>query len=69
MKTLRTLKTETFELAVLIEEVEPGKAQIDYFINGNQLVDWSKIKPIFQNLFTVLADDECKRLNLLKWSY
>lgn len=46
-----------------------NKAAIEYFINGYQVTDWSKIKPVFQNLFTVISDEVCRNLKATKWSY
>ena len=50
-------------------QTEKGKAAVNYFLNGFEVTDWSKIKPVFQQLFTVIADDVCKNLGLIKWSY
>lgn len=69
MKTLRTITEQGVQLAVVITEIEEGKAQVEYFVNGYQALRWSDLKPIYQKLLTVLADDECELLRLVKWSY
>lgn len=69
MKTLRTITEQGVQLAVIITEIEEGKAQVEYFVNGYQVLRWSDLKPIYQKLLMVLADDECELLRLIKWSY
>lgn len=69
MKTLRTITEQGIQLAVVITEIENGKAQVEYFVNGYHMLRWTDIKPIYQKLLTVLADDECELLGLIKWSY
>lgn len=63
MKTLESLIYENQALSVLVDEIEDGKARVDYFINGLEITDFGTIKPVYQMLFTVIADDVCSKLN------
>ncbi|HRH53293.1 MAG TPA: hypothetical protein PLN38_08215 [Chitinophagales bacterium] len=45
------------------------KAHVDYFIDGIQVTDWSKVAKRYQRLLTTLADNLCEGLCLTKWSY
>lgn len=69
MKTIQNLTYGKDELTVLVTELDNEKAAVEYFINGYQVTDWSKIKPVFQNLLTAMADDVCKGYALTKWTY
>ncbi len=69
MKQIETILYMGYNLTVLITEAQDDKATVEYFINGNQVKDWSKIKPDFQQLLTTLSDIVCKNLSLTKWSY
>jgi len=69
MKTLESLTYENKNLTVLVDEIEDGKARVDYFINGLEITDFGTIKPVYQMLFTVIADDVCSKLKLQKYSY
>ncbi len=69
MKATETATVNGYQLTVLCEADEHNKAYISYFVNGDQLGDWNVIKPLFQDIFTALADELCRRYNLTKWSY
>ncbi len=69
MKTIEQISYMGYILAVLVTGDNNDKASVEYFINGMQVTDWSKIKPDFQDFFTCLADTTCKKLCLTKWSY
>lgn len=69
MKTIETIIYKNHTLSVLITADEHDKASVEYFVNGLQITDWSKLKPDFQTMFSALADAECKILCLTKWSY
>ena len=67
MKQTETASINNTTLTVLIEwsEIEK-KANIDYFINGYQVTEWNKIKPLFQSILTAIADDLCYGYQLIK---
>lgn len=74
MKTVESLIYQgvTLTILVTIEEVpdaEKDKAFVEYFINGYQVKDWGKIKAVYQQIFTAMADEECNKLSAVKWSY
>lgn len=69
MKTIETIKYMNYDLTVLVTGGEHDKATVEYFVNGMQIMDWSKLKPDFQALLNTLADVVCKKLSLTKWSY
>jgi hypothetical protein len=69
MKALNTAIVDGKNLTVLMDELPEDKASISYFIDGLEITCWDKIKPFYQNIFTVLADDVCKGYCLTKWSY
>lgn len=68
MKTIEQITFGKDVLTVLVESKD-GKGYVEYFLNGYQISEWDKIQPIFQNLFTVLADYTCDNLLVPKWSY
>jgi tetrahydromethanopterin S-methyltransferase subunit F len=45
------------------------KGYVNYFIEGSQITDWSKLITRYQRLFTTLADNLCEGLAVIKWSY
>lgn len=69
MKTIETTTYNGHNLTVLITEMDNDNAFVEYFINGMQVKEWSKIRPDFQALFITLSDVVCKNLCLNKSSY
>ncbi len=71
MKALTNCTIENATLTVYVEtfDFEPNNGFISYFINGIQINEWEKIKPLYQQIFTALADDLCKGYCLTKYSY
>lgn len=69
MKALNTAIMDGKNLTVLMEELPEDKASISYFIDGLELTQWDAIKPLYQQILTVLADDICKGYCLTKWAY
>lgn len=72
MKAIETITTdESKVLAVLVETMpnDDTKAYVSYFINGVEVIEWTKLKTQEQRLFNALADNLCDGLCLTKWSY
>lgn len=69
MKTVETINYQNTTLTILVQVDEHSKAHVEYFVNGYQVTDWGQLRTIYKNLFNALADEECKRLNAVKWSY
>ncbi len=68
MKTLETLTYNGINLSVMIE-TEDSKASANFFVNGLEITDWGKLKPIFQTLLSALLDQYCEDYKLIKWRY
>ena len=71
MKTIEsiTYKGATLTVYATIQEMPEGeqdRAYIEYFINGYEVKKWSEIKKVYQDLFTVLADDICQCMCAVK---
>ena len=70
MKQIETATINNNTLTVLLEWNETDKkAYIDYFINGENVIYWREIKPLYQSILTAIADDLCNTHKLIKWSY
>lgn len=70
MKTIETITYGNTQLTVLIETKEDEKkAFVSYFINGIEITEWSKLVKRYQATLTVLADNMCEGMGLIKWSY
>ena len=69
MKTIESLQINGQTLTVLVDEKQPNKAYVFYFINGVEIKEWQKLSKLHQNLFTTLADSLCDGLSIQKWSY
>jgi hypothetical protein len=70
MKRLDTIQYEGKTLAVLVQTFEDEtKAYVSYFINGDEIGDWSRLVKRYQDIFTVLSDNLCEGMGLAKWSY
>ena len=71
MKATETLIYENKVFTILVEtfENDDTKAHVDYFIDGIQVTDWSKVVKRYQRLLTGLADNLCEGYCLVKWSY
>lgn len=69
MKTIESITYMNHNLTVLITADKYDKAEVEYFVNGIHITDWSKLKPDFQSLFITLSDVVCKNLCLTKWKY
>jgi hypothetical protein len=69
MRTIEKCTYQNTDLMVLIEEIEDGKAQASYFVNGKEVHRWLDILPCYQVLLMAMLDQHCKDYNLIKWSY
>lgn len=69
MKTIQNITYGKDELTVLVTETEEGKGHVEYFVNGYQVTDWTRLKSVYQKLFSAMADDVCNKAGLTKWSY
>lgn len=69
MTTVETIHYRGVTLAVLVKVDDDSKATCTYFIDGNEIADWGRIKPVFQDLLTALADEICRNYKATKWIY
>lgn len=69
MTTVETIYFRGVALAVLVKVDDDSKATCTYFIDGNEIADWGRIKPVFQDLLTALADEICRNYKATKWIY
>jgi len=69
MKTILLATVETTSLQLLIEVQENNRAFASYFLNGIEVTEWGKIKPIYQDVFKALFRDYCEKNKLLLWGY
>ena len=69
VKATRTIIVDNFGLTVLLDEKEEGKAFIDYFVNGEQVTVWSKLKVAQATKLAEMATEICEAHGLAKWSY
>lgn len=71
MKAIEIINYENKRLGVLVETKPDSeiKGYVSYFIDGIEITDWSKLVKRYQVMLTVLADNLCEALGLIKWSY
>lgn len=71
MKAIEIMDYDGKRLAVYVETLpeDDTKATVSYFINGIEITDWSKLVKRYQTTFTVLSDNLCEGLGVIKWSY
>jgi len=71
MKAIEIINYENKRLGVLVETKpeDDTKGYVSYFIDGIEITDWSKLVKRYQVMLTVLADNLCEGLGLIKWSY
>ena len=71
MKAVEIMDYEGKRFAVLVETMpeDDTKGYVSYFIDGNQITDWSRLVKRYQVMFTALADNLCEGLAVTKWSY
>lgn len=69
MTAIETINYEGRTLAVLVQEQQPGKGYVQYYIDGIEVTDWGKIVTRYQRILSALADNLCETTGLAKWSY
>lgn len=71
MKALEIMNYDGKMFAVLVETKpkDDTKGYLSYFIDGNEITNFSRLVKRYQVMFTALSDTICDGLDLQKFSY